>query len=115
MPFVLVQESKAGLNGAEGEGTVYCGMGGGHRRSRLGCCESWLYLEREAYLFIFFLSRNSNWFPDLSVGGREGQPSVTLSFVVLASGGGAGVKNTRVFLPAGGDSLSPWQLSHIQN
>lgn len=66
-------------------------------------------------IYLFFLSRNSNWFPDLSVGGREGQPSVTLSFVVLASRGGAGVKNTRVFLPAGGDSLSPWQLSHIQN
>lgn len=66
-------------------------------------------------IYLFFLSRNSNWFPELSVGGREGQPSVTLSFVVLASGGGAGDTNTRVFLPAGGDSLSPWQLSHIQN
>lgn len=107
MPFVAVQESKAGLNGAEREGTVSCGMGGGHRQSRLGCCESWLYLEREAYLFIFFfLGILTGFLSSLWVAGKDSPVSLSVLLFSPAEEG-QGIRIPGYFCQLEGTAFPP--------
>lgn len=55
--FVLAQESKAGLDGAELEGTVSRRMGGSQR---VVCCESGSIGNGSLFVYYFLLSRNPN-------------------------------------------------------